>query len=443
MFRIRCSIVVLAACLLAGSSAGRHPSRPSRQPRMHSAIRCRPALICDWGPHAALRHFQRTDRVFAGWDATRLGRGLSGLHALAVDTNQGSEVRQLRGLGTQVNVLRFLPDGKTLISADQMGTLLLLDVATGREIRRFGRRNATARITCAALSPDRRLLWTAGTDRVIRQYLLAAGVELRQLVGHQSPVVALAATPDGKRLVSAGQDGTVQIWDLAEQAAAVVPRLGQRLGWRWRFRRTARCSPSSPSGSGWSAPVTRWRSMTSKRARCSEKSRADARSGADLCPQRQGAGGDCQQERGGVWRGLRNRKLAALTSAHRASSAARGQQTLAFSDDSKLLACSLNNQAISVWDLGQSRRPAPGSGPHRGGAKCCLSEKGELISPARPIDVRLSMPPPARSWTSCIEVDNSTRHVFPGPRTTSSWPAASTAGALRTGATAQLRESAA
>jgi WD40 repeat protein/serine/threonine protein kinase len=64
-----------------------------------------------------------------------------------------------------------------------------------------------------AASPDGRWLATAGDDGTVRLWEPDSGRLARALVGHESGVRALAWSPDGKTLASAGGDRTVRLWD--------------------------------------------------------------------------------------------------------------------------------------------------------------------------------------------------------------------------------------
>jgi WD40 repeat protein len=77
-------------------------------------------------------------------------------------------------------------------------------------------------IRAIAFSPDGKILASAGKDRVIRLWHPTTGKSLKELTGHTGIVVALAFSPDSKRLASAmryGDDDTVRCWRPADRTA--------------------------------------------------------------------------------------------------------------------------------------------------------------------------------------------------------------------------------
>jgi hypothetical protein len=81
------------------------------------------------------------------------------------------------------------------------------------EVRRF--QGHTQPIRRLSVSPDGRRLLTAGLDNTIRLWDVATGKELRQWPGHSGEaVMSVAFLPDGRRALSAGRDKLIRLWDL-------------------------------------------------------------------------------------------------------------------------------------------------------------------------------------------------------------------------------------
>jgi WD40 repeat protein/uncharacterized caspase-like protein len=68
-------------------------------------------------------------------------------------------------------------------------------------------------VTATAFSPDGFIIATASLDKTIILWEAATRREIRRLEGHTDGVLALAFSPNGKEIVSGANDGWVIVWD--------------------------------------------------------------------------------------------------------------------------------------------------------------------------------------------------------------------------------------
>ncbi len=107
---------------------------------------------------------------------------------------------------------QFLPGGKYLVASYSMDNdLYLWDVATGKIARKFvGHTENGSQFTA---SPDGKRLLSWGDDKMVRLWDVDTGKELRKLEGHTDKAAGVFS-PDGKQVLTFSRDMTLRLWDV-------------------------------------------------------------------------------------------------------------------------------------------------------------------------------------------------------------------------------------
>lgn len=101
------------------------------------------------------------------------------------------------------------PDGKIVASAGSQQPIKLWNTENGKLLRTFTQHSDS--VYSLSFSPDGETLASGGADCTIRIWNFHTG-ELLQTLEHLGPVMSVAFSPDGKTLVSGSSDATVKIW---------------------------------------------------------------------------------------------------------------------------------------------------------------------------------------------------------------------------------------
>lgn len=133
------------------------------------------------------------------------------------DAATGEPLRTLTGHNGAVYDVAFSPDGAALASASADDTCKVWRVADGERLDTLGQ--PLKEQYAVTFSPDGRFIVAGGADNRIRAWEFVSRERPRinplrvARFAHEGPIVGLAFTPDGSRLVSVAEDRTVKLWD--------------------------------------------------------------------------------------------------------------------------------------------------------------------------------------------------------------------------------------
>jgi len=140
------------------------------------------------------------------------------------DAETGKELQTLTGHTYFVSSISFSPDGKKIASGSWDKSIKLWNAESGKELQTLN--GHSVEITSVSFSQDgKRLLSCSDTSDVknkeathLKMWDLSTGNELVGLFNKQKGLVSAATfSPDGKRIVSAGEDGNIKIWTADEK----------------------------------------------------------------------------------------------------------------------------------------------------------------------------------------------------------------------------------
>ncbi len=130
-------------------------------------------------------------------------------------------IQSFVGHSSAVNALTFSPDGEIVVSGGSSNdpTLKFWSVATGKEIEKIrAQRTAVMKV---AISPDGKTLVTTGEDAGINIWDWQTGEFLFTFFEHSGNILSLVISPDSRVMVTGGLDG-LRLWSLTPERPIVI-----------------------------------------------------------------------------------------------------------------------------------------------------------------------------------------------------------------------------
>jgi serine/threonine protein kinase len=127
-----------------------------------------------------------------------------------------------------IRCLAASADGKTVISGDEKGTLIIWDLRNRRADRVIEAHTDQVRAVAICPDPRKRLAVSGSWDRTVKLWDLSGTSPLDTFQGHGGSVEGVAISRAGDLAGSASTDGTVRLWDVPGRRALGLPAASGR-----------------------------------------------------------------------------------------------------------------------------------------------------------------------------------------------------------------------
>lgn len=110
----------------------------------------------------------------------------------------------------------FSRDGVLLATSNAVGDVVIRRTTDWRIVRKL---KVPGGVTSVVFAPDSKRLFTAGYDGIVRAWRIADGRMIKQYRGASGTIWTIGVRPDGHELAAAGEDGVIRRWDLQSGVA--------------------------------------------------------------------------------------------------------------------------------------------------------------------------------------------------------------------------------
>lgn len=151
-----------------------------------------------------------------------IASGVTGLRGQAMlwDVGQGKVVREFLGHRDILYAATLSPDNKLLATGGYDRQIILWNAETGEQIRTFKGHNDA--IYDVAFNPEGTALASASGDQTVKLWQVSTGIRLDTLSQPLKEQLCVSFTPDGKSVVAGGVDNRLRVWKFI---SAEVPQI--------------------------------------------------------------------------------------------------------------------------------------------------------------------------------------------------------------------------
>ncbi len=166
-----------------------------------------------------VRDFKASDKRIWRLLFTRDGKGLitasEDTSVRLWEVKTGHEIWQAKGHTGRVYALALSPDGNEIASASTDRTVRLWNAETGETEGVI--RDSADGFYAVAFSANGKYIAAGGVDTVVSLWDSETGSRRISVEGHRDSIEDIAFSPDGRWMYSSSDDGTVRVWQLDDQ----------------------------------------------------------------------------------------------------------------------------------------------------------------------------------------------------------------------------------